>query len=189
MGTQQVAFVPAAGQLDERFLLAVRWIERLEDTTGRRAGLVTPHAGRQGNLVENFKKGRRSTSVKTGGDIGDGPVLVQHTGMDGLIKFASHRPLAYLAWGDEQWLGGWAAALRAIYLTTRQPVDGPADHVAKLLDDLHLAGNNGWFDQPGRRDACRLVSELDQLVSRGYSVGAMLASGHSRDSLRGLQKL
>ena len=111
------------------------------------------------------------------------------TGIDGLVKFGSRRPLVYVAWGDEKWLPGWAAALRAVDISTRSVASEPDEQVRKLLDDLTWAGNNGWSDDPGRRDAKRLLAELDRHEDRQYSIGAMLAAGHSLASLRGLEKL
>lgn len=188
--SSQVAFVPAAGPLEERTKLAITWTLSLERATGRRAGLVTPQARNQyGQLIESFKRDHLFTSVKTAADIGAGPVLVFCTGMDGLVKFGSRRPLVYVAWGDERFLAGWAAALRAVDITTRRVADGPNEEVRRLLDDLDRAGNNGWFDYPGKRDARRILANLDQHVDRHYSIGAMLAADHSLASLRGLEKL
>ncbi|SER27588.1 hypothetical protein SAMN05421756_11192 [Microlunatus flavus] len=72
---------------------------------------------------------------------------------------------------------------------TRQPIAAPAEPVSDLLKDLDFAGNNGWFDAPGKRDARRILQELDRLVGRNYAIGAMLAADHSRKSLDALQKL
>jgi hypothetical protein len=48
--------------------------------------------------------------MKTAGRVGEGPVLLYCTGIDGLVKYSSRRPLVCVAWGDGRWLDGWAAA-------------------------------------------------------------------------------
>jgi hypothetical protein len=57
-------------------------------------------------------------------------------------------------------LAGWASACGALNFVTGETTPQPAGEVVELLDHLHFAGNNGWFDEPGKRDALRLVSEL-----------------------------
>lgn len=185
----QVAFIRADVPLDERTLAAIRWTEGLEQSTGRRAGLVTPLARDYSDPLRAFASGRPSTSVKTAASLGPGPLLAYCIGLEGLVKFRHRRPLVYVAWPNDYWLDGWAAAIGAVDIMTRHPLAEAQDPVSELLKDLDLAGNNGWFDAWGKRDARRILQELDHLVGRSYAVGAMLAADHSKKSLEGLRKL
>lgn len=180
-----------ATPLEQRAELAIRWIVGQERASGRRAGLITPRMTDYRGPIETFKRGRAHSSLRSPKPIGDGPVLVYCTGMDGLDKAASmdERAIAYVAWANDPWLPGWAAIVEAVDLTSNRPVEPPADQVRELLDDLDFAGNNGWYDQPGKRDARRLLGQLDGHVSRDYTAGAMLALGHSVRSVTDLRRL
>lgn len=61
----------------------------------------------------------------------------------------------------------------------------------KLLKDLDWAGNNGWSDRPGKRDAIRLISEMksrDDFEPEPVT-SSMLLNNHSVDSIEYLRKL
>ncbi|WP_375423077.1 hypothetical protein [uncultured Friedmanniella sp.] len=150
---------------------------------------MAPLARDHSDPLEAFASGRPSTSVKTAAPLGPGPLLAYCIGLEGLVKFGHRRPLVYVAWPNDDWLDGWAAAVGAVDIMTRQPLAGPQKPVSELLKDLDFAGNNGRFDAWGKRDVRRILQELDQLVDRNYAVGAMLAAGHSKKSLDGLRKL
>jgi hypothetical protein len=111
--------------------------------------------------------------------------------MKGLDKAASgdERAIAYVAWGNDNWLPGWAAVAGAVDLSSGQQAEPPSQDVRKLLDDLNFAGNNGWYDEPGKRDARHLLGQLDEQVSRDFTIGAMLAMGHSVTSVTDLRAL
>lgn len=56
---------------------------------------------------------------------------------------------------------GWVGvSVRRAEPRDRRDDTAATDEVVRLLDHLHVAGNNGWFDRPGKRDALRLLSEL-----------------------------
>jgi hypothetical protein len=79
------------------------------------------------------------------------------------LDYAEHlargSSLCATEWPDVP-LARWAAARGALNLVTGETTPRPADDVVALLDRLHFAGNNGWFDLPGKRDAERLLREL-----------------------------
>ena len=120
-------------------------------------------------------------------------MLVFCTGMEGLDRaamLAQDDAVSYVAWGDEDWLPGWAATVSAVDLSSGETAAGPGSEVESLLDDLDWAGNNGWFDAPGKRDTRRLLKKLaDTGTAPAFIIGAMLARGHTKDSLRHLRKL
>lgn len=74
---------------------------------------------------------------------------------------AGDRAMAYVAWADDRWLPGWAAAAGSVDLRSAQPAEPPTAPISEFLDDLDRAGNNGWCGHPGKRDARRLLGELD----------------------------
>ena len=178
------AFVPWDNNtpLDERSTLAIRWIAERERESGRQAGLITGQMDRFGDPIELFKQGRPYSSLKSSRSFGYGPVLVHCTGMEGLEKATlsgEERAIAYVASGNDYWLRGWAAAVGAANLRTGQQVESPSKEVRELLYQLSFAGNNGWHDDAGKRDARRILGQLDEQVSRDFTVGAMFALGHS----------
>jgi hypothetical protein len=186
------ALVPFdATPLQERAELAIRWIVDQERKVGRRAGLITPQMDDYDEPIETFKRGRDHSSIRSPKSFGNGPVLVYCTGMEGLQKAArgDDRPIAYVAWGNDPWVPGWAAVVGAVDLSTGLPSEPPTAEVRELFDALDFAGNHGWHDVPGKRDAVRLLGELDELVARNYVVGAMLAMGHSVRSVTSLSAL
>ncbi|WP_459714560.1 hypothetical protein [Actinophytocola sp. KF-1] len=89
-------------------------------------------------------------------------------------------------------LAGWATATNAINLVTgRRPEPLPEPAVEELAALLR-AGNNGWHDQPGKRDAKRILRELVAImpeVDADFVVGYMVANGAFGDDVEGLRKL
>jgi hypothetical protein len=187
--------VPWVGNvpLEERAALAIDWITDRERDSGRRASVIVPQAITYQDPIERFKKGRPWASYRSSGKLSRGPVLVFSTGMEGLdraARLAQDGAISYVAWGDDDWLPGWAAAVAAVDLLSGEAVAVPGPNVESLLDDLDFAGNNGWFDAPGKRDALRLLKELADIgTAPGFIIGAMLATGHTKDSLKHLRKL
>ncbi len=99
--------------LDERSALAIRWVLERERESGRQAGLITAQMDRFGPPLEAFKRDHPYSSLRSPKPFGSGPVLVHATGMKGLAKAlrgGADRAVAYVAWGDDRWLPGWAAA-------------------------------------------------------------------------------
>jgi hypothetical protein len=179
--------------LEDRAALAIDWITDRERDSGRRASVIVPLARTYQEPIESFKKSRPWASVRSSSKLGRGPVVVFSTGMEGLdraARLAQDDAVSYVAWGDDDWLPGWAATVAAIDLLSGESVAPPGPDVESLLDDLDWAGNNGWFDAPGKRDALRLLKELADIgAAPAFIIGAMLARGHSRDSLKHLRKL
>ena len=185
------AFVPFDDtSLDERSTLAIRWILDREQETGRRAGLIVAWMQDYVEPIELFKRGRLCSSPRSSKSFGNGPVLVFCMGMEGLAKAVScGREVAYVAWGNDPWMFGWAATVGAINLRSGQPEVPPSPEVTALLNDLDVAGRNGWYDNPGNEDARRILGLLGKQVSRDFTAGAMLARGHSVKSVKVLRAL
>jgi hypothetical protein len=86
---------------------------------------------------------------------------------------------------------GWALEVGAINLLTgvRTP-DSRSEQVRQYLDHLHLAGNHGWADAPGERDAKRILKNLRDTHSLDLDLitGSMLARGMSAAALQRLRR-
>jgi len=89
-------------------------------------------------------------------------------------------------------LAGWAAATDAINLVTGQRPEPLPEPVLKMLAALRRAGNNGWHDQPCKRDAKRILRELTAAmpsIDADFVIGYMVAKGAFGDSAEGLRGL
>jgi hypothetical protein len=75
-------------------------------------------------------------------------------------------------------LAGWASACGAHNVVTGQMTPPPKDDIVRLLNDLKTAGNNGWSDIPGKRDAISLLRRLRAAapdLDSDFIAGYMLA--------------
>jgi len=77
-------------------------------------------------------------------------------------------------------------------LATGQRAEPLNNDLLELLDRLLLAGNNGWADRPGKRDAQRRLGQLsaaapslDADFITGYVIGKG-ASDHGAEQLRAI---
>lgn len=163
-----VPFDQDNGQTPAMLGLAVTWVEQECVEQGRAGLLITPGEpiSRYAEPIQEFaarheritRRGRMRRPVTGGG----GPVLVHWPTFDDLYYaagLARGSSLCAIELPDVP-LIGWASAVGALNLVTGETRLRPADEVVRLLDQLHFAGNNGWFDGPGERDALRLLSEL-----------------------------
>lgn len=173
------------GDLDLPAALAVEWVERecAEQNTG--GLLVTPKATIDGHVegIRAFAAKHGHTSARSGRrrrSGGDGPVLAYLPDM-GDLEFAGSRARRSSLCAVEHpifRLAGWAAARDAVNLATGEAPTPLDDEVTTLLEHLAFAGNNGWFDAPGKRDARRILGEmraaapaLDADFLAGYVLG------------------
>jgi hypothetical protein len=154
------------GQTTQLLALAVDWIERECSAQGTSGVLIVsrkpvhlyPEPIREFAARHEGTTRRGSTPRRTG----PGPVLAHTLLFDDLgyaEELARMSSLCATEWPDVP-LSGWAAARGALNLVTGEITPRPTSDAAELLDALHFAGNNGWFDGPGKRDAKRLLHEL-----------------------------
>jgi hypothetical protein len=103
-------------------------------------------------------------------------------------KRASHAFV--LEWASDD-LSGWARHNHAVHFDTREEL-APAlsADAIKLYERIHWNGNNGWYDDYGKRDALRdlrrlrEIGELDPDDLAGYMIGR-----HSNTAIRKLLEL
>ena len=138
---------------------------------------------RQTESLARFAKHHLPTTRRSGGVPRDGaPVLVDmpnahllemaHRGADGWSLCAIE--------GGHLSLAGWAAATNAINLVTGRRPDPLSRTVLNALAHLHRVGNNGWHDQPGKRDAKEILRELVAAmpsIDADFVIGYMIAMG------------
>ncbi|MHA6628913.1 hypothetical protein ACU61A_26040 [Pseudonocardia sichuanensis] len=161
-----VPFDPDNGQTPALLELAVDWIEQECAAQGTRGVLIVPRKpiSDYPQPIQKFATRHEGTSRRGSAPrrMAPGPVLAHSLLLDDL-DYAEHlargSSLCATEWPDVP-LVGWAAARGALNLVTGEVTPQPADDVVVLLNHLHFAGNNGWSDGPGRRDAERLLHEL-----------------------------
>lgn len=185
------AFAPF-GQPDSEALgtatgRAIRWIKEREKAESRQAGVILPQR-RDYDALGGFDKARPSGTPHSHAKLVAGPVLVYAANMDMVDlggRMANGSSIVVVDWALE-WLPGWAAAVGAINLQSGKPTAAFDTDTTELLDELDWAGNNGWFDKPGQRDAKRLLAEICLPIA--HIQGAMLARGHGAKSVKALAK-
>lgn len=198
----RAAWVPFGqdnGQTAAVLQLAVSWVERESQVQGRAGLLVTPR--KDISLYETPLRefaARHEWGTRRGGmrkrPAGDRPVLVHCPMFDDLVYASSLARGAALCATECSTvpLAGWASAVGALNLVTGETTPRPGDDAVELLEDLRVAGNNGWFDDPGKRDALRLLRELRTaapLLDAPFIGGYMLGSGKGASAAENLVKL
>ena len=188
---QNTAWLPfdsQRGQTDDALALAIEWVEHECAGLGAVGLLVLPRKslGFYASPIEDFARRHAWTSRRgaVSGRARDcGPVLVHCPGYEELEYadlIARRAPLCVTEWPDVP-LKGWAAARGTVDLGTDELTQPPGDEAVKLLEHLHFAGNNGWFDAPGKRDARRLIAELAEVAPEcdgRYIAAYMLGLGN-----------
>jgi hypothetical protein len=195
----QAAWVPFNdSDLDLPAALAVEWVER--ECAEQNAGglVVTPMATIDGHVesIRAFAAKHGHTSARGGRPrrSGGGPVIAYRPDLRDL-EFAAGRARGSSLCAVEHptlRLVGWAAARGAVNLATGEaPVPFDAA-VTTLLEYLVFAGNNGWFDAPGKRDARRILGELRTLapsLDADFLAGYVLGKGQSADASKHLHAM
>ncbi|MFC4859390.1 hypothetical protein [Actinophytocola glycyrrhizae] len=167
-----------------------RWVRQQERRTGARSVLLTDTFGVDDEIsaIGPYQRGSTYFSARNGGPATRGPVLVYRPTRR-LLKVAQGMALsAICVWELVPPVLGWAGQVHALNLSTGQttvPHPALADH----LDRLVWAGNNGYHDKPGRRDARRILGEIaDQgLLDQDIS-SALAAHGLSTSALDNVDK-
>lgn len=179
---------PGSEALEAATGRAIRWIKEREKVEGRQAGVVLPQR-RHYDALGGFDKGRPSGTPRSHAKLTAGPVLVYAANMD-MLDLGGHvangSSIVVVDWALK-WLPGWAAVVTAVNLQSGEATAAFQAETTELLDQLDWAGNNGWFDKPGKRDAKRLLAEID--LPTAHVQGAMLAYGHSVKSVEALAKI
>lgn len=196
----EAAWLPLTSQCageDDPTIAATAHVERLCREQGLRGVLVT-HQLRDAATpsLERFAANHGHITRKSPGRAphSRGPVLVDVPDarlLELAHKRANRRSLCAIE-GGQLGLGGWATAMNAVDLVTGERPEPLADPIREALDALKWAGNNGWHDQPGRRDARRILQELRRLepsLEADFVIGYMIARGAFGDSAEGLRKL
>jgi hypothetical protein len=143
--------------------------------------------------LQTFYRPGQVQSIKGKWVGGGGPILAWLPTFDAFVEATRKAGAAICAVEHpDSPLSGWAIATRAIDLGTGGPTpDTRSPEIAELLDHLVFAGNNGWTDSPGKRDARRLLAELKSAgaLDEGLVIGHVIASGASRIGVRQLETL
>ncbi len=197
--TYEAAWLPIGHEVpgEDPAAPAVEYVECQRTQTGQKGILVT-HTRRDVATPSLARFAQEQIHVtrrsRAGASPGSGPVLVDMPDFV-LLEFA-HRlargsSLCAVESGAFR-LSGWAAATSAVDLATGQRAEPLNNDLLELLDRLLLAGNNGWADKPGKRDAQRLLGQLsaaapslDADFITGYVIGKG-ASDHGAKQLRAI---
>lgn len=196
--TYESAWLPFADQAEgvDPTIMVVDHVERLCDERGIR-GVVVTHLRRDvatPSLTRFAAKHLHVTRRSGGSPQGGVPVLVDMPNarlLEVAHRCADGGSLCAIEGGPFT-LAGWAAATDAINLVTGRRPEPLPDPVVKALAALRWAGNNGWHDQSGKRDAKRILRELTAAmpsIDADFIIGYMVAKGAFGDSAEGLRKL
>lgn len=95
------------------------------------------------------------------------PVLVYKPTLKELVIAMRHRgaqPIAVVEANDISW-AAWAAEIAALNLLDNTVLTPPTRTAAQrgLFDAIDHVGNNGWADDPSRRDLRRMLKDLSDL--------------------------
>ncbi|SER92890.1 hypothetical protein [Actinokineospora terrae] len=157
--------------------LVSHWLEGQQRRTGAPAVLFTDEL-RVGSdrLLKAFTRGTTHFSVRSGGPPTAGPVLAFQPTFKALRAAQRMASSAICVWEHRDApIRGWAGQVGAIDLTTGLPT--PVNQaVQEHLDHLVFAGNNGYADKPGLRDARRILTELHDLGLPTDTIPSSLAA-------------
>ncbi|MBV9142978.1 MAG: hypothetical protein JO115_19045 [Pseudonocardiales bacterium] len=177
--------------------LAVEHVERQCSEAGARGVLMT--SCRRDAATPSLKRFARqhvhvTRRSRSSAFLGGGPVLLDMPDA-GLLadahKLAHGRSLCVIESGAFR-LHGWAAATRAVDLMTGERTAPPTNETLRLLDALVFAGNNGWADGPGKRDAQRLLGELAVAIpslDADFVAGYVISKGVSGEGVKRLRTI
>ena len=142
---------------------------------------------KNGNYVT--PKGRNQQRPRTGG-----PVLAfvpDDKGLHLAIQYANNQVIGLVEWPSPR-MEGWAAAVRALNVTTGERHPGVDDDTAELLDDLYSAGYKG-YSKSDKFVMAQAQPALTELLARGldadFIVSFMIAKGMSDSTAASLRKL
>ena len=177
--------------------LAVEYVDR-RCTQTQQPGVLVTHT--RGDLatpsLEWFAEKHRHVTRRSHSDVspGSGPVLVDMPDADllALAHFLARGTSLCAMESGALRLNGWAAATHAVDLVTEEHVAPLTEEVLKLLEHLIFAGNSGWADEPGKRDAQRLLRSLasaDTSLDADFIAGFVIGRGKSSAAAKRLHKM
>lgn len=176
---------------------AVEWVDercRLENASGVLVTNALNHLGVP--ELDAFEQRHARTSRRAGRarvPEGDGPVLayVPHAeDLEFAMRLAQNSSLGVVETVSFP-LGGWAAWVGALNLTTGEVTSPMSSVVTDAVERLEFYGNNGFGDDFGKRMARTILDELvDTHEWRvGILPGAVLAAGVSAHGVINLARL
>lgn len=191
---EAAAWLPCPGSPEEHQagLEAVEhWVRKQEQRTGVRSVLLTDTFGVDDDVsaIGHYSQGSTYFSARRGGPQTRGPVLVYRPTRK-LLNVAQRMALAAICvWELVPPVLGWAGQVQALNLGTGQPTL-PDPALADPFSRLVHAGNNSYHDEPGRRDARRILEEIaDQGLLDQDIPSALAAHGLSADAQDNIDKL
>lgn len=138
------------------------WLHEQVQRTGSAAVLVTDTFPTDEDILSlgPFQRGSTHFTVKSSGPATSGPVLVFRPTRKALDVAQDMARSAICVWelGDTP-IHGWAGQVGAVDLTTGGTTT-PDPRLAAYIDRLVVAGNNGYADVPGLRDARSILTEM-----------------------------
>lgn len=189
------AWLPLAGQAaagTDQPAPAVEYVYRQCAEAGKRGVLVThTKTDLATPSLEHFARNHYHVTQRSHRIVrpGGGPVLVDmpHLALLALAhSLANGESLCAVESGALN-LNGWAVATNAVNLHTGQTKPNLPPAILKLFDDLLWAGNNGWFDAPGKRDAQRLLKIILNASSSydaDFVASYVIGKGQSADAAK-----
>jgi hypothetical protein len=149
-----------------------------------------------GPVLANYASNGNIGSVRGHGGEPGGPVLVLETDLKMLehgIKLADGKILGVTEHIPGT-LDGWAAAVRALDLSTGERHLGVSEDVHEILEDLKFEGNNGYPSlKKSSAYATMTKVHIGKLKERGFDgefvAGYLLASGISVGAAENLKKI
>lgn len=194
------AWLPLAGQAaagTDQPAPAVEYVDRQCTEAGKRGILVThTKTDLATPSLEHFARNHYHATQRSHQDVrpGSGPVLVDMPDLTLLAlahSLANGESLCAVESGALN-LNGWAVATRAMNLHTGQTESNPPPAILKLFDDLLWAGNNGWFDSLGKRDAQRLLKIILKASSSydaDFVASYVIGKGKSADAAKQIRAI
>lgn len=162
---------------------------------GKRALLLPHMSARRERYHQNYSSNSNVGSARGKPPERGGPVLAVDPPLKLLelgLRLADGQ-LFGAATAHPHELIGWAAATKAIDLTTGQRHPGVPPEIEEALQDLHDAGYNGYARQREWFFAANYFPPIDILMDAGYDVdfvkSYLVVLGKSADSVQRIDKL
>lgn len=194
--TYVAAWVPWDDESDwsDAVSLAIDWLN-LRAHVDPGGLLLAMHALDNGSGVHELSHFKRRVTVRSRGQGGRQCSVLAYVPtwevMEIAIASAQGGSLCVIESPDYP-MNGWARAANAQDLTRSHPGHPTlSEGFTRDMERLAFAGNNGWADQYGKRDARRILADVAARgeLDRAEVVGAMLLRRHYASSIRNLEKL
>lgn len=164
-----------------------------EKAASRRAVVVTPRKQDYGGAMDALVKHRDTATERSHQVRAGGPVVAYSPTIKGLqlAQRLSGGWLGVVEW-PSKWFDGWARYMGATNAVTGEKYGPMNAEALEAIADIEWSGNNGW----PRRDtlvhgqARRAAAEARAAGLTGFDIlGAMIAHGHSEDSIERLMSI